>query len=333
MVHNPLISIITPTYNDGKFLVGCIESVLGQTYQNFEQIIVDDASSDETPDIIEKYTRLDKRIKIIKHKNNWGIHRLPETYNQALELSRGELIGILEGDDFWPSDKLKKQVFLFENKKVVLSWGKAAFTDAKGNVLGFRPFRRSKESILSNHPAGAILKELLYRNLIPPVSVVLRKQTLLSIGGFQKCPDLPFVDYPTFLKMSLVGEFRFVDSVVGYWRRHEEQITEKLQKELVLAASRFSQEFFTTIPADIRSKNKLTLEKVKKQERARLAQLYLFESRMNQTKHHWKKARKYLKTVIREGSFFWKSAAIMGLCGNLLHINILPPYSKSKKKI
>jgi len=102
-----LVSIITPTYNHENFIGKCIESVLAQTYQHWEQIIVDDGSDDDTKQTIAKYH--DKRIKYIKQENK-GIWRLNETYNTALKHSNGEIISILEGYDFWPPDKLEKQL-------------------------------------------------------------------------------------------------------------------------------------------------------------------------------------------------------------------------------
>ena len=84
-------------------------------------IIVDDGSTDNTSGIIAKYQ--DPRIKYI-YQNNLGPYRLGDTYNKALSLSGGEFLAILEGDDFWPADKLAYQIKLFDDPQVVLSHGK-----------------------------------------------------------------------------------------------------------------------------------------------------------------------------------------------------------------
>ncbi len=105
--NNPLVSIITPTYNHEKFIGTCIESVLKQTYQNWEMIIIDDGSTDKTGVVVAKYD--DDRIKYVKQEN-LGIWKLSETYNKALDMSMGDLVAILEGDDAWPNFKLEEQV-------------------------------------------------------------------------------------------------------------------------------------------------------------------------------------------------------------------------------
>ncbi len=129
-----LVSIITPTYNHEKFIGKCIESVLDQSYTNWEMIIVDDGSTDKTEAVITKYN--DNRIKHLKQKNI-GIWNLNKTYNKALKISKGELVAILEGDDYWPLDKLEKQIKCFKDPEVVLSWGKCATINDE--VIGYYP--------------------------------------------------------------------------------------------------------------------------------------------------------------------------------------------------
>ncbi len=332
MINKPLISVISPTYNHERFIGQCIESVLSQTYSNLELIIIDDASDDQTPNIINNFVRKDKRIKFIKHEENWGIYRLAYTYNQALESAQGELIGILEGDDFWPPDKLENQYTDFKNEELVLSWGKAAFTDELGNLLGIRPRKTMNKNMASNKPRGIILKSLLYRNIIPPVSVLLRKQTLLSIGGFQHRPYLPYVDYPTFLLLSLQGEFCFVKIVTGYWRKHKEQATLKYNEELAKGASKFSQEFVRFIPNEIKSKYNLSPDKILKREKARIAFSYLFEARVSLSRHKWKDARQSFKIVLKQAPFFLKVISLLCLVMSYFNID-LSRSSKYMKKI
>ena len=117
--NQPIVSIITPTYNHENFIGECIESVLAQTYPYWEQIIIDDGSTDRTDEIIAQYD--DERIKYIR-QDNVGIWRLSETYNKALRISRGTLIAVLEGDDFWPSNKLERQIPAFTKPEVVMCW-------------------------------------------------------------------------------------------------------------------------------------------------------------------------------------------------------------------
>ena len=110
----PLVSVITPTYNHGKFISDCIESVLKQSYQNWEMIIIDDGSTDNTFAIAQEYEKKDKRIKAFT-QNNIGIFRLGETYNLALSKATGKYAAILEGDAIWFPEKLTLQVDAMEN--------------------------------------------------------------------------------------------------------------------------------------------------------------------------------------------------------------------------
>src|SRR5436190_82102 len=97
--HHPLVSIITPTYNHERFIGPCIESLLAQTYENWEQIIIDDGSTDHTADVVRRYS--DPRIKYI-YQQHRGVESLAHTYNRALKTSHGRLVAILEGDDACP---------------------------------------------------------------------------------------------------------------------------------------------------------------------------------------------------------------------------------------
>lgn len=109
----PLVSIITPAYNSERFIEETINSVLGQTYRNWEMIIVDDCSTDKTCEIVTKLSLVDSRIKLIKKNENSGA---ATSRNIALENSNGRFIAYLDADDIWLSDKLTKQVkFMIDN--------------------------------------------------------------------------------------------------------------------------------------------------------------------------------------------------------------------------
>lgn len=102
-----LVSIITPTYNCGKFIAETIDSVLAQTYQNWEMIIVDDVSTDNTEDVVSEYIKKDGRIKYTKLDVNSGAAVARTT---AMHLAEGQYMAFLDSDDLWTSDKLEKQL-------------------------------------------------------------------------------------------------------------------------------------------------------------------------------------------------------------------------------
>ena len=219
-MRDSLISIITPTYNHEKYIGQCIESVIKQTYDNWEMIIIDDCSTDDTLRIINKFAQKDTRIKLIRHKKNWGIGRLKDTYNQGLRLSKGKLIAILEGDDFWPKDKLKTQIKAFEDKDVVLSYGNWKFVSNNGVPIYTRKFSQFSTKKLNNDSPPIIL-DLFLTLQLPIISstVILKKEVLKKIKGFQNNTYYPFVDIPTYLHSSLYGKFRYFNKVLGYYRR------------------------------------------------------------------------------------------------------------------
>src|SRR2546425_8629612 len=112
----PLVSVITPTFNQARFIADCIGSVKAQTYPNWEMIIIDDGSTDDTAAIVEKHQ--DSRIHYQRQKHV-GILALADTYNRALSNSKGDLVSILEGDDLWTAEKLELLVPKFADPEVV----------------------------------------------------------------------------------------------------------------------------------------------------------------------------------------------------------------------
>src|SRR6267142_6300732 len=125
----PLVSVITPAYNHEKYISTCLENLLHQSYYHWEQVVIDDGSTDTTVAVVSRFR--DSRI-CLERQANQGAFELAKTYNRALSFARGELIAILEGDDFWPHDKLATLVPAFADPDVVLAYGEAADVDAKG---------------------------------------------------------------------------------------------------------------------------------------------------------------------------------------------------------
>lgn len=115
----PLVSIITPLYNSEKYIAETIESVLAQTYTNWEMIIVDDCSKDNGVRVVEEYQKKDKRIKLYKNEINRGVSY---TRNKAIDLANGKYIAFLDSDDLWKKEKLEKQIKFMEDNNVVLSY-------------------------------------------------------------------------------------------------------------------------------------------------------------------------------------------------------------------
>lgn len=128
-----LISIITPAYNAEKFIGSTIESVLSQTYTNWEMLIVDDCSSDGTVKVVEEYCNTDARIKLIKHSENQGV---AAARNTALANANGEYIAFLDSDDMWSPQKLDRQYRFMEDNGYVLTYTAYQKYDSEANKKG-----------------------------------------------------------------------------------------------------------------------------------------------------------------------------------------------------
>jgi hypothetical protein len=221
----PSLSIITTAYNHQRFIGACIRSVLGQTYGDWEQIVLDDGSTDGTGDEVRQFS--DARVRYVWQQHR-GIEALAHSYNHALSFCRAPIIAILEGDDLWSPGKLEQQMPALDDDRIVLAYGEVLDIDAEGNIAksNSRTAERRKKmpaQILDNHPVGSATAHLLTlqgQAFIQPATVLLRRSALDRIGGFQFVPGICPPDVPTFIQLSLLGEFAYTPQVLGYRRRH-----------------------------------------------------------------------------------------------------------------
>lgn len=129
--YNILVSIITPVYNSEKYISDTIESVLSQTYKNWEMIIADDCSNDKTAEIIKTYS--DTRIKYLKLGENSGA---AIARNKALDIVKGKFVAFLDADDMWKPDKLEKQLNFMLNNNIGFSFtGYEIIKDSKNKII------------------------------------------------------------------------------------------------------------------------------------------------------------------------------------------------------
>lgn len=129
---NNLVSIITPSYNSSQFIQETIDSVLSQAYVNWEMIIVDDVSTDNSIEIINQYIKNDSRIKLIQLENNSGA---AVARNTAIENAKGKYIAFLDSDDIWKKDKLEKQIKFMQNYDSSFSYSAYDLINEEGKSL------------------------------------------------------------------------------------------------------------------------------------------------------------------------------------------------------
>lgn len=210
------VSFITPTHNHEKYIEKCICSVLEQDSPEVEQIIVDDGSTDRTGEIAKSFES--ENVKYFFQKNI-GVKRLADTYNFAVSKAEGDIIAILEGDDYATPIRASRHRSAFTDPTVCASWGITLRKDGDIN-LDMRP---SDSHPFLNMGREEFIKTMLKGCHISANTVAVRKKTLERIGGFQQGPY--YVDYPTWLKMLPEGKFHFTPEILSIWGVHSDSFS------------------------------------------------------------------------------------------------------------
>lgn len=151
-----MVSIITPAYNAKEYIHDTIKSVMDQTYSQWELIIIDDCSTDNTFDIAQEYATIDSRIKVIRTSQNGGVAR---ARNIGLEQASGDYIAFVDSDDLWVPEKLSKQVTFMQSKGCILSFTDFQRFNANDGVLGRVikcPKKMKASDILRNTAIGCL---------------------------------------------------------------------------------------------------------------------------------------------------------------------------------
>lgn len=193
-----LISILMPVHNEEQFLSESIDSILTQTYSNFEFIIVDDGSTDATPKILKKYARQDRRIKIITLKKSGLAHAL----NVALSQAQGHYIARMDADDVSLPQRFEKQVaYLQKHTNIIAVGAQAELIDEYGQSLGLKSFPSQPKALYKlmcvtmpiQHPLlmtyAHIMKQCAYENHSTAEDVSMFFQ-LLTYGDFSNVPHV-----------------------------------------------------------------------------------------------------------------------------------------------
>ena len=213
-IEEPLVSVIIPVYNREDYIGEAIESVLNQTYKNFELIIVNDGSTDNTENIVKGYAEKDKRIKYF-YQENQGAY---SARNKGIEESNGEFISFLDSDDKYFPYALEKMVYLFqtlpENVKLIY-----------GNFINEIEGQKEKiyREIVEPAPKPVLFHQFLIGNPILPTTSMVRKDVFEEIGLFD---DKRMVeDYNFWTKLILKYNIAKLNLPVSIYRKHQVQLT------------------------------------------------------------------------------------------------------------
>lgn len=216
---HPLVSVIMPVYNGEKYISESIESILHQTYKNFEFIIIDDGSTDSTSVLLSDYQKKDPRIKVKRFEKNQG---LTICLNIGIKLARGEYIARMDADDISLPSRFEKQVeFLEKHPHVAVLGTSFSLIDQNGSTL-------RKYFFSNNHN---ILKwNLLFFNPICHPSVVFRASTIREIGGYSS--DLMRAqDYDLWWRVCRIAELSNLQEQYLIMRQHAMRVTNQHQED------------------------------------------------------------------------------------------------------
>ncbi|WP_246124775.1 glycosyltransferase family 2 protein [Algibacter pacificus] len=132
---NPLVSVIIPMFNSEAYILDAINSVINQTYKNWELILVDDCSSDNTWHIINPFLKLHPNIKLLKNSDNYGA---AVSRNNGIQVSKGDYIAFLDSDDLWKPNKLEKQISFMQNQECDVCFSSYDLINKEGNSINKR---------------------------------------------------------------------------------------------------------------------------------------------------------------------------------------------------
>lgn len=211
----PLVSIIIPSYNHEKYVIDSINSVLNQTYQNIELIVIDDGSKDNSVSIIRDLSKK-YGFKFINRENRG----LSATLNEGIKISSGKYISILASDDKIIEYKIEKQVqFMEENPDYMASYG--------NRIIIYGKIER--KDIVNNAKSGWIFHELLTAKIsIPALTSIINKSVFNYIGYYDE--NLWIEDWDMWLRIAEKYQIGYLNEYLAYYRKHDTNISFQLLK-------------------------------------------------------------------------------------------------------
>ena len=210
---SPGISIIVNCFNGEAFLREAIDSIINQTYEDWEVIFFDNQSSDKSVEIIQSYK--DPRIKLYHSKR---FLELGEARKLAFEQTKGVWIAFLDTDDYWYPQKLEKQMNLLQNESYILCYGGIHEINSKGKIL--------KETI-PQHTSGQQLELQLRQFEINMVTPLILKKAMKDHQIFFDKNIIASEEYNLFLRLSARGKFLALPEVLGCWRIYSGSLTDR----------------------------------------------------------------------------------------------------------
>lgn len=204
-----MISVVMPVYNGERYIKESIDSILNQTYTNFELIIVDDFSSDSTPQIIHEYERMDKRIKVITNEENL---KLPRSLNIGFDNSNGDYFTWTSDDNRYSDNAFEIMIAELENNhNIDFVFAREEYIDANGNYIGIQEDPKD-------------LDELYCRSIMSGC-FLYKREIHEQLNGYDETKFL-IEDYDFFRRAYQQFEFKFIPVTLYSYRRHSRSLSE-----------------------------------------------------------------------------------------------------------
>jgi len=205
----PAVSVVMPVYNSERYIGESIDSILNQTYDDFEFIIIDDSSTDSTKNIVEEYMSRDDRIKLINLENKGLVASL----NEGVKHAKGEFIARMDSDDISFPNRLERQISYLQNNQDIVALGVWTLViDEDGRPIQRWKLNKSHNEIVSRLLSGK------GGQLIHP-SIMLRRKALVKVGGYDERYKVS-EDFDLYVRLSEIGILENLPEVLFCWRRH-----------------------------------------------------------------------------------------------------------------
>ena len=225
------ISIITASYNYADYIEETLKSVLKQTYQDWELIIVDDGSTDNSVEIIKQYLQKDKRIKLFVHENNAN-KGLKETLLLGLAKAQGNWIAFLESDDIWREDYLEKKTEIIQKfPSVGLVFNDVElFGDEKKVYIHTPIFRDNHKFLMKKTYPCNMFRDFNLSNKILTFSTLMVKKDILQNTNFNTPVD-KLLDWWLYIHIAHDNNFYYIPEKLTLWRMHRDSYISKNKKK------------------------------------------------------------------------------------------------------
>lgn len=210
-------SIIVASYNYRRYISQTLDSLLAQTYSDFEVLVVDDCSQDDSVAVIREYCRKDSRIRLVENEKNLGLVR---TIERAVALAQNPWLAFCESDDYWTPDYLERKARYIEQnpEAAIVVSNVELFGDAEA-MAKVKKERVSFEKLKKYQTPRSMFRDLFYHNIIPTFSCTAVRRDLLAACDFN--PVQPAIlDWWLWRQIAIDHKIGYLDKKLTFWRMH-----------------------------------------------------------------------------------------------------------------